>query len=228
MALTAHAVGLGSSPAAELQPVLAKLSCSAEKAQVGSCHITSTWDRRWILPWHTVWTAETWLIQVSAMLQFKGQQIQILRICQIAVKSSSFPLFKAGGLEIFLRRGQWGPEPSPQGHLSLLVRSGLCNPWGWLPLPPAQEHRTAFRLARDCDAQFCFASSCFYATCGHPITDWVRVFSKQKANHWMKNKLSTKNVCREKIIMTLYMLLTRSLNFSKQLSLSNHRKLRSE
>lgn len=73
--LIAPTVGPGSSPAAELHPVLAKLGCSAEKAQVGSCHITSSWDRRWVLLWHTSQTAEKWLIRVSVILKFKGQQI---------------------------------------------------------------------------------------------------------------------------------------------------------
>lgn len=58
MPLTALAAGPGSSPAAELQPVFAKLSCSAENAQVGSCHTTNNWGRRWGLLWHTGQTEE--------------------------------------------------------------------------------------------------------------------------------------------------------------------------
>lgn len=224
---TAPAVGLGSSPAAELHPVLAKLSCSAEKAQVGSCHITSSWDRKPVLPWHTSQTAEKWLIQVSVILKFKGQQIWTLRIHQIAVKCSYFPLFKAGGSEIFPRRGQWGPELSPQGHSSLLVRSGLCDCWGWLGPPPAQQHHTVTRLAQDSDAQLCFASLCFYATCGYPVTDWDRVFSKQKANCWTMNRPTTRNI--PKIIMTLLRTAYReSVWTSAKSSFSNHRKLRPE
>lgn len=103
-------------------------------------------------------------------------------------------LFKAREAEIFPIRGQWRPEQSPG-------KIGLCSPW--LLLPPAQGHCPTFRLAQGGSAQFCFASLGCYATCGYPTRDRVRVLSKQKANWWMMNKLSTKNA-EKKMTRTSY------------------------
>lgn len=86
--LTAPAASPGTSTAAELQPVFAKLRCSAENAQVSSCHMTNNWGRKWGLPWHTGQTEEKYLTQVSVILKSKGQQIWILSIHQTAVKCS--------------------------------------------------------------------------------------------------------------------------------------------
>lgn len=116
-------------------------------------------------------------------------------------------LFKAGGAEIFPRRGQWRPEPSPWGHSSLPVRSAHAIPRPDCCSFQAQGRCPTFKLAQGGDAQFFFALLGCYATWNYPITDWVRILSQlsqQKANCWMMNKLSTKNVCREKMTGAAY------------------------